>query len=659
MSNIVNDPEQNPDGLGLPSREPIIEEPDAIAGAEEVDTSDDPTKSRAESISNTPNPSPPSTPKLLDSSTSKELETQTSKPKETTQLEESEDDNGPASDGKKELELSESAHNNDAPADDGDTQDALTAKGNEELAPSQPTDDSLREDKLTPPKPAQTTSTALDFGNRKREIKNNKMTSKRFFVDSADAEPPVHDQSLLEVPVPTHRPFEHPELMRMPLYFLDVNDFRTYPTLILTTFSFPPNSSALPPPPPHAFPDVWKSFNMPYTATPPAHNTRSTFMPLTHTLKAPPAEVLGGQLPLSARYVGAEDPDPFQLNPLLSAIPIPPPPPLARRIPFEEEIASSSVPVPPPPTGTVPLPAAPAQSGQALRSGPDTGVKGLTQTDLERNLSIRQSKPRGARKRRKSVTVYNSDCYLYKLPQLLASMPHLRNLSITQARNNNTGFAAYFDVVDVSQGMQVPSQANRKAVHAENKQFAFNNLQPRTNMCVTTRYLLVSDITPRLINNIGSTFWMNPEFFELHLNRSGYSLATVKEPPPERSWNTWGARKPFTSVRWWRPVLRRSIFVMNAADREKILWQDITKDTAFKQGRVKSESWHLNTNIFRKEIALVSTPDPETGPGAPAYPAAWEERITIHYSKTPTGPGMCKLIYSLWMEDWCTGVVKF
>jgi hypothetical protein len=134
---------------------------------------------------------------------------------------------------------------------------------------------------------------------------------------------------------------------------------------------------------------------------------------------------------------------------------------------------------------------------------------------------------------------------------------------------------------------------------------------------------------------------MNPEFFELHLNGSGYSIASAKEPPPDRSWNTWGARKPFISVRWWRPVLRRSAFVMNATDRERILSQDITKDTAFKAGKVKSEAWHLNTNIFRKEIALVSRPDPKTSSGSSAYPAAWEERITIHYSKPQIGPGLC------------------
>ena len=157
-----------------------------------------------------------------------------------------------------------------------------------------------------------------------------------------------------------------------------------------------------------------------------------------------------------------------------------------------------------------------------------------------------------------------------------------------------------------------------------------------------TRFVLISDLTPRIINNLGSTFWMNPEFFEVHLNASGYHAQSYEKPPSE-TWGIWGVSKPFVSLRWWRPVLRQLVIPFDNADRNRILYEPIRKTSRMPNGEKRTETYSLATNIFRQEIALVSDAEFQSNTlESEAYTAAWEERVTLHYTKRPDEPGLGK-----------------
>ena len=167
-----------------------------------------------------------------------------------------------------------------------------------------------------------------------------------------------------------------------------------------------------------------------------------------------------------------------------------------------------------------------------------------------------------------------------------------------------------------------------------------DGLKPNKARNLRCRYLLVEDLSPRIIRWLGQTFWLNPEFFEEHLNasgygRPGYGRQPYKDPSPS-TWNTSAIPKDYISVRWFRPVHRSHMPPVTDADRLDLL-----------NGKWAAAFYSLATNIFRKEWAIVSDPNRATSEygTANAYPAVWEERATIHVSQVQGRPPICKCVF--------------
>jgi hypothetical protein len=159
----------------------------------------------------------------------------------------------------------------------------------------------------------------------------------------------------------------------------------------------------------------------------------------------------------------------------------------------------------------------------------------------------------------------------------------------------------------------------------------------------TIRYIVFSDLSKEIIGYLGSMQWMNPEFFETHLNRSGYDRLTDKRYTLSLdTWKTHGFKKSFGTIKWLRPVRRRMIRPGQGEDRQQIIEDDITRLSGqWRYGTQQIETLALPMNIFREEVPLSSNPneiywrdmtdendDEDSGPMD--YPAAWEERLTIN-----------------------------
>ena len=155
-----------------------------------------------------------------------------------------------------------------------------------------------------------------------------------------------------------------------------------------------------------------------------------------------------------------------------------------------------------------------------------------------------------------------------------------------------------------------------------------NSLWPN----VDTRLVIIEDLSTRLIDFLGETFDLSPEFFEEHLHRSGYLGYKANEPSPE-TWSTSSLQKNYVSVKWYRPVnrwrqepntpLQRQTLLNSALKELKGTYrvqthrQDVPTEVTY--------SLKTTTNIFRPEFAMSTDPD---GVIPLMTPAGWEERAT-------------------------------
>jgi hypothetical protein len=93
------------------------------------------------------------------------------------------------------------------------------------------------------------------------------------------------------------------------------------------------------------------------------------------------------------------------------------------------------------------------------------------------------------------------------------------------------------------------------------------HFSPRTVDGISeVKVFIVEDLCPQFLEILGQTFqFPHPVLFAEHLNGSRHKGL---DESPSSDWNTAGFRKPFSSIKWYRPVYRR--------DTEHGL--DITKD---------------------------------------------------------------------------------
>ena len=154
----------------------------------------------------------------------------------------------------------------------------------------------------------------------------------------------------------------------------------------------------------------------------------------------------------------------------------------------------------------------------------------------------------------------------------------------------------------------------------------------------TVRMIFVQDPGASAIRGLGFYLQLNPEFFEQHLNRSGFHSASYQDPLPQ-TWNTNSAEKDHFSLRWFRPVLRNKEYPPNLSNRTELLRRDGIKweETTFakRKGRagqkiITHHQVRCKTNILRQEWNLSADPEGQDTTSEKFVPCSWEERATVY-----------------------------
>ena len=145
-----------------------------------------------------------------------------------------------------------------------------------------------------------------------------------------------------------------------------------------------------------------------------------------------------------------------------------------------------------------------------------------------------------------------------------------------------------------------------------------------------TRLVIVEDLGPSLINLLGGTFDLSPEFFGEHLYSSYYHGPGISEASPS-TWRTSNLQKDYVSFTWSRPGECWSI--LRPAQWKDLLTQDYAAVGTIEQiddrNRQSSNVFHkfmAKTNIFRWPSELSTDPD---GRVPDNVPCGWRERATV------------------------------
>ena len=84
------------------------------------------------------------------------------------------------------------------------------------------------------------------------------------------------------------------------------------------------------------------------------------------------------------------------------------------------------------------------------------------------------------------------------------------------------------------------------------------------------RLIVVNDLSTDIIDCLGNSFSMSPEFYEEHLVNSGWQNGIDNDQEPD-TWITRDIKKAHMSLRWYRPVKRTVQRPCSAEDRRKFL----------------------------------------------------------------------------------------
>ena len=218
--------------------------------------------------------------------------------------------------------------------------------------------------------------------------------------------------------------------------------------------------------------------------------------------------------------------------------------------------------------------------------------------------------------------------YWQKIAPLVDCLPHLRSIDPQYGRHNDVGTVTCIDYFQdpsppiVRDSFDVEQLNNRRTLSGR-----IRKLKTISDAKIVTRIILVEDLCPDLIEALGSTFQIDPEFFAEHLNRSGYSRVDYDDAPPAR-WETYSMPKSHASMTWFRPVAQSpkvtewlrnpSAFLDKAMigkdGHEKtvissITWYDpeFTPDGRPNEFQMEHQAV-VSTNIFRRSWALSARP---------------------------------------------------
>lgn len=223
--------------------------------------------------------------------------------------------------------------------------------------------------------------------------------------------------------------------------------------------------------------------------------------------------------------------------------------------------------------------------------------------------------------------------YWTKIGPLLDCLPHLQAVDETNGRHRNKASVSCMDYI---RGELKP-RMHRKLRAGKQLMESVRSLKRVADPDVITRVILIEDLSPEVIESIGSVFGVDPEFFAEHLNRSGYGGMDYDDPLPSH-WMS--ETKAHISLKWYRPVLQNPKVTQWMQDPGALL--DLKERTLKKNSMVSTNmapgsiSWFdsaytadgrknedanqheavISTNIFRPSWTLSTRPpseSPETG----------------------------------------------
>ena len=148
---------------------------------------------------------------------------------------------------------------------------------------------------------------------------------------------------------------------------------------------------------------------------------------------------------------------------------------------------------------------------------------------------------------------------------------------------------------------------------------------------VETRLVIVEDLGPSLINLLGATFNLSPEFFEEHLHRSNYGGAQAQGQSPS-SWRTSNLQKNYASFAWYRPGESWALGIERGGWEDYLnhITQYVEMETQCldQNGQVKAthHDFVAKTNIFRWPAEISTDP---AGRLPDKVPCGWQERATL------------------------------
>lgn len=216
--------------------------------------------------------------------------------------------------------------------------------------------------------------------------------------------------------------------------------------------------------------------------------------------------------------------------------------------------------------------------------------------------------------------------------------PHLRSIW-SRSRHSGAGSITILDysghVFCGSEEIPIDSAVGQDVIR---QRLRGHTLQPN----ISTRLIIVEDISQHLISLLRMSFPLSPEFFEEHLHGSGIRLDLSVESLP-RSWNTSNLRKSYVSLKWCRPVTRWTQEPITSFQVDSLLSDGQPKGSYNSKPTINSQnqrgiskriSYKLQTmtNIFRPEFPLSMNPqDSDETHDAALNKASsgWEERATM------------------------------
>ena len=255
----------------------------------------------------------------------------------------------------------------------------------------------------------------------------------------------------------------------------------------------------------------------------------------------------------------------------------------------------------------------PLTSSDDVLSWRSSSMISSPQTSFETSSSIEWAQ---------SVFSSSESCNLYKKKNERLSKYFTHLQSVCSGSRHDKADITIFDYTgSVLQGPQQKSFDFMSENNAQSQDFACPILEEcRQFICpigslsqVETRLVVVEDLGPSLINLLGATFDLSPEFFEEHLYRSDYRGYRASETSPS-IWTTSNLQKNYVSLAWSRPGESWTT-VIEPGQWENLLGHDTARVEVVTQfnGEIgQSENvFHkfvAKTNIFRSRSEMSIEP---------------------------------------------------